>query len=140
MGGVLKCTSEVGAEGEGEGEGEEPAAGGEAAVGLLHGVAEVFEGVVGSDDADLVVGEGPALVEVSCDVAAVEVNGFIAGGRVEAAAEVDLSRVVETEPAFRPSFSRISRETVGHFVLCSQPFQGLIQCRLAGGHVVPLRN
>ena len=41
-------------------------------------VVEVFEGVVGSDEADLVVIEGPALVEVSCDVGAVEVDRLVA--------------------------------------------------------------
>ena len=53
----------------------------ETAVGFLHGVdrvEEVFGGVVGSDDADLAVAEGPAVVEVSCDVAAVEISGFLA--------------------------------------------------------------
>ena len=97
--GVLEGSSPVGA----GGEGQEPATGGEAAVGFLHGldgVAEVFEGVVGADEADLAVAEWPALVVVSCDFAAVEVDGFVAGGGVEAAADVDLSQSVEVAPAF----------------------------------------
>ena len=99
VGRVLEGTSAVGA----GGEGEEPALGGEAAVGFLHGVdgvVEVFEGIVGAEDADLAVAEGPALVEVSCDLAAVEVDRFIARGGVEATAEVDLSQGVQVAPAF----------------------------------------
>lgn len=48
MGGVLESAAAIGA----GGEGQEPAAGGEAAVGFLHGVdwvAEVFEGGVGAE-------------------------------------------------------------------------------------------
>ncbi len=70
---VLERASAVGA----GGEGQEPAAGGEAAMGFLHGVdrvAEVFQGVVGSEHADLAVAERPALVEVSCDVGTMEVD------------------------------------------------------------------
>jgi hypothetical protein len=96
---VLERTSAISA----GGEGQEPAAGGEAAVGFLHGVdgaTEVFEGVVGSEHADLAVAERPALVEVSCDVGPVEVDGLVTGGRVEAAAEVDLSEGVQVAPAF----------------------------------------
>ena len=77
MGGVLEGAAAVGA----GGESQEPAAGGVAAVGFLHGVdrvEEVFGGVVGSDDADLAVAEGTAVVEVGCDVAAVEISGFLA--------------------------------------------------------------
>ncbi len=51
-------------------------------MGFLHGVdgiAEVLEGVVGSEDANLAVAEWPAMVEVSCDVGTVEVDGFVAG-------------------------------------------------------------
>ncbi len=98
VGGVLEGPSAVGA----GGEGEEPAAGGKAAMGFLHGVdgiAEVFEGVVGADEADLAVAEWPALVEVSCDVGSVEVDGFVAWDGVEAAAEVDLAEGVEVAPA-----------------------------------------
>ena len=94
----MEGTSTVGA----GGEGEEPAVGGEAAVGLLHGVdgvVEVFEGVVSADEADLAIAERPALVEVGCDVGVVEVDGLVAGGGVEAAAEVDLSQGVEVAPA-----------------------------------------
>jgi hypothetical protein len=53
--------------------------GGEAAVGFLHrvdGVAEVFEGVVGAEQADLSVAERQGLVEVSCDVGIVEIGGW----------------------------------------------------------------
>ena len=99
VGRVLEGASSVGA----GGEGEKPAAGGEAAVGFLHGVdrvAEMFEGVVGADDADLAVFEGPALVEVSCDVGVLKVDGFVSGGRVEAAAEVDLAEAIQVAPAF----------------------------------------
>ena len=67
--------------------------GGEAAVGLLHGVdgiVEVFEGVVGSDEADLAIAEGPTLVKVGCDVGVVEVDEFVAsrGEVVRVAARV----------------------------------------------------
>ena len=99
MGGVLEGTSPVGA----GSKGQEPAVGGEAAVGFLHGVdwiAKVFEGVVGADEADLAIAERPALVEVRCDLAAVEVDGFVAGDGVEAAAEVDLAQRVKVAPAF----------------------------------------
>ncbi len=71
-------------------------------MGFLHGVegvVEVFEGVVGADEADFVVFEGPAVVEVSCDVGPLEIDGFVAGGEVEAAAEVDLAEGVEVAPA-----------------------------------------
>ena len=77
--------------------------GGEAAVGFLHGVdgvVEVFEGVVGSEDADLAVAEGPALVEVGCDLTTLEVDGFVAEGGVEAAAEVDLFQAIQVAPTF----------------------------------------
>ena len=72
-------------------------------MGFLHGVyrvVQVFEGVVGAEHADLAIAEGPAVVEVGCDVAAVEVDGLVAGGGVEAAAKVDLAEVVEVAPAF----------------------------------------
>ena len=55
---------------------------------------------MGADHADLAVAEGPALVEVGCDVAIVEVDGFVARGGVEAAAEVDLAESVQVAPAF----------------------------------------
>ena len=99
VGGVLEGTSAIGA----GGEGQEPAVGGEGAVGLLHGVdrvAEVFERVVGSEDADLAVAERPALVEISCDVGTVEVDGLVTGGGIDAAAEVDLSQSIQVAPAF----------------------------------------
>ena len=85
VGRVLECASAVGA----GGEGQEPAAGGEAAVGFLHGVGgatEVFESIVGPEHADLAVAERPALVEVSCDVGTLEVDRLVTGGGVEAAA------------------------------------------------------
>ena len=99
MGRVLERTSAIGT----GSEGQEPAVKGEAAVSFLHRVdrvAKVFEGVVGTEDSDLAVAEGPALVEVGCDVGAVEVNGIVAGGGVEAAAEVDHSQGVQVAPAF----------------------------------------
>ncbi len=99
VGRVLEGTSTVGA----RGEGQEPAVRGEAAVGFLHGVdrvAEMFEGVVGAENADLAVAEGPALVEVSCDVGTVEVDRFVAWDGVEASAEVDLAKAVQVAPAF----------------------------------------
>lgn len=48
----------------------------------VDGVVEVFESVVGADEADLAIAERPAVVEVSCDVGVVEIDGFAAGGGV----------------------------------------------------------
>ncbi len=55
---------------------------------------------MGSEQSDLAVAEWPALVEVSCDVTTVEVDGLVAGAGVEAAAEVDLAEGVQVAPSF----------------------------------------
>lgn len=82
---------------------QEPAARGEAAVGFLHdvdGVFEVFEGVVGAEDADLSVFEGPFVVEVGVDGAFFEVYAFISFGWADTATEVDFAEAVEVAPFF----------------------------------------
>jgi hypothetical protein len=66
----------------------------------VDGITEVLEGVVGSEDSDFAISERPALVKVSCEVGVVEVDGFVAGGGVQTAAEVDLSEGVQIAPAF----------------------------------------